>query len=314
MKEFLFFTGTTLIVLSVFMFIIDAFSMCMIFVVCMIVGGCMLGCCDWLAIDDTRKEVSVGSVFCFLLAVATAALMALSTRIGIVVELVTPFLVLASLIFGGIFLFSYKKKVGLLCSKSLVIAGLSLSAFMSIMVVPGLIYNFSNFPKNYNDRASQYKYWKASEYVAQDKWDAAIKELDEAIALLSNDGRYYEKRGYAYLNKGDDAKAMSDYKIMELYFGEDSKGLSYGHRGAVYLKRGEYDKAIVDYSKAIELSGYFLDPYYQGRARAFFEKNEYDKALKDLQKRTIRFNPAQEEDFVKRLREWNKNKSILVSP
>lgn len=64
---------------------------------------------------------------------------------------------------------------------------------------------------------SQYKYWKASEYVAQGNWDAAIKEIDEAIALSPNDGRYYVKRGYAYLGKGDDDKAMSDYKMMELY-------------------------------------------------------------------------------------------------
>ncbi|MDD3374812.1 MAG: tetratricopeptide repeat protein [Candidatus Omnitrophica bacterium] len=313
MKKFLLATGIVLIVFAVLMFLIDASSMCMISVICMIIGGCMLGYSDWLAINDIRKEVSASSVFCFLLALTTAALIALSTRIGIIVELVTPFLVLASLVTGGIFFFFYKKKGGLLCFKSVAITGVSLSVFMSMMVILGIIDNFSNFPESYNDRASQYKYWKASEYVSRDKWDAAIKELDEAIALSPDDGRYYEKRGYAYLSKGDDDKAMSDYKMMELYSNENSRGLSYGARGDVYLKRGEYDKAITDYSKAIELSKHFLEPYYQGRARAFFEKNEYDKAWEDLQKRTLYFEPTQEEDFVKKLKEWNKNKTIRAS-
>lgn len=158
MKKFLLATGIMLIVFAVLMFMIDAAPMCMISVICMIIGGCMLSYYDWLAINTDRKEVSFGSVFCFSLALTTVVLIALSARIGIIVELVTPFLVLASLVTGGMFFFFYKKKGGLLCFKSLAITGLSLSVFMSLMVIPGIMDIFSNFPKSYNDRASQYKW------------------------------------------------------------------------------------------------------------------------------------------------------------
>jgi len=53
---------------------------------------------------------------------------------------------------------------------------------------------------------------RASGYVAAERWDEAIADLDKAIELKPDDAVAYESRGWAYEEKGELPKAIENYR------------------------------------------------------------------------------------------------------
>jgi Flp pilus assembly protein TadD len=53
---------------------------------------------------------------------------------------------------------------------------------------------------------------RASGYVAAQRWDEAIADLNKAIELKPDDAIAYENRGWAYEEKGDVQKAIENYR------------------------------------------------------------------------------------------------------
>ena len=61
----------------------------------------------------------------------------------------------------------------------------------------------------------------------------------------------YERRGYAYLRKGDSDNAIADFtKVLEFY---PQASDVYKLRGDAYLQKGDFDRSAADYTKATEL-------------------------------------------------------------
>ena len=97
----------------------------------------------------------------------------------------------------------------------------------------------------------------------------------------------YIQRGFAYNEKKEYDKAISDYiKAIDI---DPSSPNAYNGRGLGYHNIGKYDKAVNDYTTAIMLkpddSG-----IYNNRAMAYYFKGDYDKAMADLMK-AIELNP-----------------------
>jgi Flp pilus assembly protein TadD len=53
---------------------------------------------------------------------------------------------------------------------------------------------------------------RASGYVAAERWDEAIADLNKAIELNPDDAVAYESRGWAYEEKGDVHRAIENYR------------------------------------------------------------------------------------------------------
>ena len=89
----------------------------------------------------------------------------------------------------------------------------------------------------------------------------------------------YNRRGGAYLSKGNSEDAIADFnKAIEL----NSKLFHpYYNRGNAYLQKRDFDRAIEDYSTAIELNPE-LGPAYCNRGEAWLCLTEWDKAKTDL--------------------------------
>jgi tetratricopeptide (TPR) repeat protein len=91
----------------------------------------------------------------------------------------------------------------------------------------------------------------------------------------------YYNRGLAYLNKGDDDRAIADLdKAVELapLFFE-----AYCNRGLAYLNKGDDDRAISDFDKAVELAPKFAQAYF-GRGMARSSKGEWETAIEQFAK------------------------------
>ena len=97
----------------------------------------------------------------------------------------------------------------------------------------------------------------------------------------SRDVDFYFNRGFAYINKGQYDRAISDYtKAIEI----DPKYASiYYNRGIAYDNKGQYDQAISDHTKAIEIDPKLVSAYYN-RGVVYYFKKEYDKSWEDLKK------------------------------
>jgi tetratricopeptide (TPR) repeat protein len=127
----------------------------------------------------------------------------------------------------------------------------------------------------------------ASEYLQRgidllEKGDyqAAIRDLTEAIELDPNSAEAYFFRGLAFDDTGDYDKAISDYtKSIDL---DPNEGNPYYNRASLYADNMEFDKAIADYTRAIELKSAYSPESYFNRALVYALNNRFDEAIADL--------------------------------
>ena len=103
------------------------------------------------------------------------------------------------------------------------------------------------------------------------------------IELDSKDASAYVKRGHAYSELEQYAKAIQDFdKAIEL--GQQDEQV-YFYRGHAYSELKQYAKAIQDFDKAIELhSKDAFDHANRGRTYTYSELKQYAKAIQDYNK------------------------------
>ena len=85
-------------------------------------------------------------------------------------------------------------------------------------------------------------------------WDAIILRCDDLIAQDMANSKTFMERGNAYLNKGDDDRAIADYGTA--FSLEPDCAEAYGRRGDAHFNKRNYDRAIADYDAALR-----RDPY-----------------------------------------------------
>ena len=133
-----------------------------------------------------------------------------------------------------------------------------------------------------------------------------IRGCTALIARDQSNAIAFGNRGYAYANKGDYDRAITDYnKAIEL----DPKYVhAYNMRGMAYADhKKDYDRAITDYNKAIELDPKYVHAY-NNRGRAYADnKKDYDRAITDYNK-AIELDPKYAYAYNNRGRVYAYNK------
>jgi len=119
---------------------------------------------------------------------------------------------------------------------------------------------------------------KGEDYVREGKYDAAIRELNKALAINENLSEGYNFRGIAYGEKGNYDKAIEDFTATLTIKPNDFIALAY--RGIAYGEKGDYDLAIDDFNATLRIKPDALYNLYN-RGLTYSNKGNYDQAIKD---------------------------------
>jgi lipoprotein NlpI len=106
----------------------------------------------------------------------------------------------------------------------------------------------------------------------------------------------YGNRGKAYLDKGDNDRAIADFN--QAISIDPKNPVPFNNRGVAYRKKGDNDRAIADYNQAISLNPKDHDAYYN-RGIAYRNKGDHDHAMSDYNK-AISLNPKDPDFFNNR--------------
>jgi tetratricopeptide (TPR) repeat protein len=114
-------------------------------------------------------------------------------------------------------------------------------------------------------------------------------ELDRVISReeMGLDPKYAFVRGFAYLAKGDNDHAITEYREAIRLDPKDS--VAYDDRGRAYRAKGDLDSAIADFTEAIRLAPKHAD-LYNNRGIAYGAKGDNDRAIADYTE-VIRLEP-----------------------
>jgi tetratricopeptide (TPR) repeat protein len=138
----------------------------------------------------------------------------------------------------------------------------------------------------------EYYLERAFAYLNQETYDPAVADLTEAIRLNPSEPKAHQRRGIAYLAKGEPDLAIADFNwVIEQMpvSGSTASDLSpgyvdaYANRGTAFFMKKEYDRAIADYTEALGLEPR-LARLYEDRARAYRAKGDIEKAICDEQR------------------------------
>lgn len=87
-------------------------------------------------------------------------------------------------------------------------------------------------------------------------WDAIIACCDDAVLRDPANSKIFLERGNAYLNKGEDDRAIADYDVAISL--DPGYAEAYGRRGDAHFNKRDYDQAIADYDAALRRDPYDL--------------------------------------------------------
>jgi tetratricopeptide (TPR) repeat protein len=109
----------------------------------------------------------------------------------------------------------------------------------------------------------------------------------------------YFNRAAIYIDKSRYDEAMADFTNVIALDPDDA--FAYGGRGYTYSAKSLFDEAIADYTKAIALKPDYANAY-NNRAFAYEKKNERDKAISDYRTALkLGLDPDSESDTNKSL-------------
>ena len=107
----------------------------------------------------------------------------------------------------------------------------------------------------------------------------AIELLDAVIASDPENIEAYDDRGLAYMQLGNDGRAIKDFRRVVALDDEDEAG--YTHLAEALRNLGKYDEALTAVAKALELAPEDADAHYV-RGWLFFRCGQYQAAIEDL--------------------------------
>jgi tetratricopeptide (TPR) repeat protein len=110
------------------------------------------------------------------------------------------------------------------------------------------------------------------------RYDAAIAEYDQALAIDPKLAGILCRRGYAHHSKGDYERAIADFsKAMSLAPKDDTPLLG---RGAAFEAKSMLKQAFDDYSRAIKVSKSAIA--YHARGTAHLRSGAFEAAIRDF--------------------------------
>ena len=116
-------------------------------------------------------------------------------------------------------------------------------------------------------------------YIMEGKYDLAIQEFNQGIAIRQDEYKLFHNRGIAHEMKNDWNSALQDYSnAIQL---QADAAVTYANRGGIYTRMGQYRRAFDDYSRAIELNPNYASSYLN-RGNLYYRFRQYSPALKDF--------------------------------
>jgi len=129
-----------------------------------------------------------------------------------------------------------------------------------------------------------YHAWLGRVYGKQEDSAEAVEQVDRALGLDPNCAMAYYARG---LGQQDHDRAIQDYtRAIEL---DPQDGDAYNTRGATYYFKGDLDRAIQDFSRAIELDSQHALAYHN-RGVAYLDKGNLNRSIREYS-RAIELDP-----------------------
>jgi tetratricopeptide (TPR) repeat protein len=125
---------------------------------------------------------------------------------------------------------------------------------------------------------------RAREALASGAYDAAIADLDRAIAGYPVDAEAYLLRGQAYEGKGDLEAAIANFSQACPLAGQPGDALTelcadaLSRRALVYCSSGDPERALADAEQAIKLDPGYAEGY-NARGCAYQHQGKYDDAI-----------------------------------
>jgi len=110
------------------------------------------------------------------------------------------------------------------------------------------------------------------------RYDAALKLLDQAIAIIPDSGYVYASRAKVYMEKNMPEKALADMNTA--VYKKASTHKVYFLRAQIFMKAGKADSAFLDLNKCIELKKDYYDAILL-RAEASEELGQWNAAVYD---------------------------------
>ena len=115
--------------------------------------------------------------------------------------------------------------------------------------------------------------------AAEERFDEAIAEFDQAIRLRPRYISAHIDRGLAYRELGQAEQAIHDFgKAIRL---DPQNDVPYSNRGVVYYDRGELQLAMLDFEEAVRLTP-FAGTSYNNRALVHAAQGNLEQALADV--------------------------------
>ncbi|GMA99879.1 tetratricopeptide repeat protein [Pelosinus sp. IPA-1] len=116
---------------------------------------------------------------------------------------------------------------------------------------------------------------RADAYLDIGENDKAMSDYNEIVHAYPSEYTY-EHRAIAHERLSDYDNAIVDFTAVIQY--EPRSGQNYTRRGKVYVLKGDYNSAIADLKKAIQLDNILSDAY-QPLVKVYLHKRERDKVI-----------------------------------
>ncbi len=130
--------------------------------------------------------------------------------------------------------------------------------------------------------------------------DSAIAEYNRALAIYPEYPDAFGQRGLAYYRKGENDKAVSDYRnAIDRQVGQWKV---YNNLGVIYGERGDLENAMKYFSLALKIDTRFPDPY-KNLGSAYVMRGEFDAAIAEFNKalKYVSFDKALEAELYQSL-------------
>ena len=117
-------------------------------------------------------------------------------------------------------------------------------------------------------------------YIQLEDFENALTHLNKAISIKSDQGDYYNNRGYVYLNQEKWDEALKDYETAKVKYLKKKENLDeyfYSEIGYIHYNLGSLKLAIDNYDKAIEINpkeGFF----YSDKGDALYDLGKENDA------------------------------------